>query len=60
MTELKHTSLHSEHLALKARMVPFAGWEMVGQVEQVVLRGQVVVSKGKVIGERGRGRVLPQ
>ncbi|MBP9674004.1 MAG: glycine cleavage system aminomethyltransferase GcvT [Bacteriovoracaceae bacterium] len=35
MTELKHTSLHSEHLALKARMVPFAGWEMPVQYTSV-------------------------
>jgi aminomethyltransferase len=25
---LRHTSLHSEHLALGGRMVPFAGWEL--------------------------------
>ncbi len=50
----------NQNLYTKCAWTPFAGWEMVGQVEQVVLRGQVVVSKGKVIGERGRGRVLPQ
>lgn len=32
-TTLKHTPLFEEHLALGARMVPFAGWEMPVQYE---------------------------
>ena len=51
--------VEDKNLYTKCRWTPFAGWEVVGRVERVVLRGQEVVAEGKVIGERGRGRVLP-
>jgi len=34
--ELKRTALHEEHLALGARMVPFAGWEMPVQYAGII------------------------
>lgn len=34
--ELKKTPLHAEHLALKARMVPFGGWHMPVQYSGLV------------------------
>ena len=54
------TRIENQNLYTKCGWTPFAGWELAGRVEQVVLRGQVVVAEGKVIGERGRGRVLPE
>src|SRR2546427_8804350 len=33
---LLNTSLHDRHAALRARMVPFAGWEMPVQYEGVI------------------------
>ncbi len=33
---LLHTPLHDRHVALGARMVPFAGWEMPVQYEGVI------------------------
>jgi len=33
---LQKTPLHNEHLALKARMVPFGGWEMPVQYEGIL------------------------
>jgi len=36
MSELRRTPLYAEHLALKARIVPFAGWEMPVQYAGVV------------------------
>ena len=33
---LKHTPLYEEHLALKARMVPFGGWEMPLQYDGIL------------------------
>lgn len=36
MSELKRTPLYDEHLALGARMVPFAGWEMPVQYAGIV------------------------
>lgn len=42
----------------KCGWTPFAGMEVVGQVERVVLRGEVAVEHGKVRAERGTGSVL--
>jgi len=36
MSELKKTPLHAEHLSLKARMVPFGGWDMPVQYAGVI------------------------
>src|SRR5437899_5409872 len=36
MQTLQQTPLHDRHLALGARMVPFAGWEMPVQYEGVI------------------------
>ena len=33
---LLHTPLHDRHVELGARMVPFAGWEMPVQYEDVI------------------------
>ncbi len=51
--------IDNDALYTKCSWTPFAGWEVVGRVERVVLRGRVVVENGQVVGERGRGRVLP-
>ena len=37
MDDLKHTGLHDLHLALGAKMVPFAGWEMPVQYTMGVM-----------------------
>ena len=34
--ELRHTALYAEHIALGARMVPFAGWEMPVQYAGII------------------------
>lgn len=36
VAELKRTPLYEEHVALGARMVPFAGWEMPVQYEGII------------------------
>jgi aminomethyltransferase len=41
-TEPKRTSLYSEHVALGARLVPFAGWEMPIQYKGIVAEHQAV------------------
>ncbi|MCR9205004.1 MAG: glycine cleavage system aminomethyltransferase GcvT [Halobacteriovoraceae bacterium] len=42
MSEVKKTSLHEEHTALKAKMAPFAGFDMPLQYESVKLEAQAV------------------
>jgi aminomethyltransferase len=44
-TDLRRTPLFSEHLALGARIVPFAGWEMPIQYSGIVAEHQAVRSR---------------
>jgi carbamoyl-phosphate synthase/aspartate carbamoyltransferase/dihydroorotase len=37
---------------------PFAGMQVVGRVERVTLRGQVVFEHGQVLAQPGSGRVI--
>ncbi len=45
---LKHTPLHEEHVALGARMVPFAGYEMPVQYAGIIEEHQAVRSSAGV------------
>src|SRR5512142_1361374 len=42
MEALRRTPLHDRHVALGARMVPFAGWEMPVQYEGVIQEHKAV------------------
>jgi aminomethyltransferase len=42
MTELKHTPLHAAHIALGAKMVPYAGYEMPVQYAGILAEHQAV------------------
>jgi aminomethyltransferase len=42
MHTLRKTPLHDRHVALGARMVPFAGWEMPVQYEGVIQEHKAV------------------
>src|SRR5437667_10524796 len=42
MQTLRRTPLHDRHVALGARMVPFAGWEMPVQYEGVIQEHKAV------------------
>jgi aminomethyltransferase len=55
-TPLRQTALHDEHVALGARMVPFAGWDMPVQYEGVIaehlaVRGQAGIFDVSHMGE---------
>ncbi|OVE81328.1 glycine cleavage system protein T [bacterium K02(2017)] len=43
MTELKQTPLHQNHLKLKARMVPFGGWDMPVQYPAGLMKEHLAV-----------------
>src|SRR3979409_2555217 len=68
MQTLRKTPLHERHVALGARMVPFAGWEMPVQYEGVITEHRAVredcgafdVSHMGVGVEGPRGRELLQ
>ena len=49
----------NEAMHSKCGWTPFAGWEVTGRVVRVVLRGEPVFENGRVLAERGTGRVIP-
>lgn len=53
---LRRTCLHEEHLALKARMVPFAGWEMPVQYSGIIEEHQAVRRAGGMFDVSHMGR----
>jgi aminomethyltransferase len=58
--ELKRTALYEEHLALGARMVPFAGWEMPVQYGGIIEEHRAVRSSAGVfdVGHMAEFRVF--
>ena len=38
----------------------FEGFKQIGQVEKVLLRGQLIVDEGKYIGKQGQGNFIPK
>ena len=55
-----HYALRDEAMHTRVGWTPFAGRTVFGRVEQVVLRGQVVVRDGAVVAPAGTGQVLFQ
>src|SRR6266496_2705903 len=54
---LLHTPLHDRHVALGARMVPFAGWEMPVQYEGVIPEHRAVRTDAGVFDVSHMGEV---
>src|SRR5712691_11070252 len=54
---LQRTPLHDRHLALGARMVPFAGWEMPVQYEGVIQEHKAVRTDAGVFDVSHMGEV---
>ena len=45
-------------LFTKSGWSPFQGKSVVGKVKKVVLRGEVVFENGKILVEKGSGKVI--
>lgn len=52
--------LSDDSVYTRAGYTPFAGTEICGQVEMTVLRGQIVVRRGRFTGSRSQGRFVPE
>jgi len=50
--------IRNEGMFSKCGWTPFDGRAVVGRIERVVLRGQMVVADGKVLAQPGSGRVI--
>src|SRR5579885_1144475 len=57
MQTLRRTPLHDRHVALGARMVPFAGWEMPVQYEGVIAEHKAVRADAGVFDVSHMGEV---
>jgi dihydropyrimidinase len=51
-------TIRQEILHHGADYTPWEGFKVTGWPVMTLLRGQVVVEKGKIVGEKGRGRVV--
>lgn len=56
--EMTPTVIRNETLYTKCGWTPFDGVEVPGRVRRVVLRGEVAFEDGKVVAERGNGRLI--
>src|ERR687886_1062510 len=54
---LQRTPLHDRHVALRARMVPFAGWEMPVQYEGVIQEHRAVRTDAGVFDVSHMGEI---
>ena len=57
MQTLRRTPLHDRHVALGARMVPFAGWEMPVQYEGVIQEHRAVRTDAGVFDVSHMGEI---
>src|SRR5437016_2707048 len=57
MQTLRRTPLHDRHIALGARMVPFAGWEMPVQYEGVIPEHKAVRTDAGVFDVSHMGEI---
>ncbi|HID54127.1 MAG TPA: hypothetical protein EYP41_19075 [Anaerolineae bacterium] len=55
---LEPAPIRNDDLHTKCGWTPFAGMEMGGRVQKVVLRGKVVFENGRILAKPGDGRVL--
>ncbi len=58
MTGLRRTALYDKHLALGARMVPFAGWEMPVQYSGIVEETRAVRTRAGLFDVSHMGRLF--
>lgn len=54
----RRETIRQEILHHGADYTPWEGFKVTGWPVMTLLRGQVVAEKGKIVGEKGRGRVV--
>ena len=54
---LRHTPLYDQHIAMGARMVPFAGWEMPVQYQGIVEEHHAVRQRAGLFDVSHMGRL---
>lgn len=56
--EMERFTFSNDMLQTKCGWSPFDGWEMLGRVQTVTLRGKTVYDNGKILAEPGSGRII--
>jgi len=50
--------IREENLYTKQRMSPFNGWRIKGMPIATIVRGEMVMNEGEIVGEKGYGRFI--
>ena len=56
--ENEEWEIENDKLATKSKWSPFNGWKVKGKVKRVIIRGQTAFENGKILAERGSGKLL--
>lgn len=56
--EQEEWTIKNENLLTKSGWSPFSGWEVVGKVKKVIIRGTKVFEDGKILVKLGFGKIL--
>ena len=52
------TVLEAEHMQTSCGWIPYEGWKLKGQVISTVIRGNVVMDRGEILGQPGFGKFV--
>jgi dihydroorotase-like cyclic amidohydrolase len=56
----KKSTLHAANMHTACGWIPYEGREITGQVTHTILRGQVLMQHGKILGNPGIGHFIPR
>jgi dihydroorotase/allantoinase len=56
----KKSTLHAANMHTACGWIPYEGRKITGKVTYTILRGQVVMQHGKILGNPGTGRFVPR
>jgi carbamoyl-phosphate synthase/aspartate carbamoyltransferase/dihydroorotase len=58
IVDMTPTVIGNEDMHSKCGWTPFAGMEVAGRVQKVILRGQTAYENGQVVASPGSGKVI--
>jgi dihydropyrimidinase len=56
----RRVTLRNKNLHQRVDYTPFEGWQVTGWPETTLVRGRVVVDKGRLLAPKGYGRFIPR
>jgi dihydroorotase-like cyclic amidohydrolase len=58
--ENEEWTIENDKLFTQAKWSPFDGWKITGRVKRVVIRGKKVFENGKMLADKGSGKILTE